>query len=67
MISLCLNVYNECSIELFKVNFNMEGFSSRGRVVLGETPVIDAQIIVNGHPRAHSDANGWSDLWRFTL
>uniref|UniRef100_F1KRP9 Nodal modulator 1 n=1 Tax=Ascaris suum TaxID=6253 RepID=F1KRP9_ASCSU len=45
-----------------KVNFNMEGFSSRGRVVLGETPVIDAQIIVNGHPRAHSDANGWYAL-----
>uniref|UniRef100_A0A158Q644 Nodal modulator 1 n=1 Tax=Dracunculus medinensis TaxID=318479 RepID=A0A158Q644_DRAME len=42
-----------------KIIFNVLGFSSRGRVLIGLKPVADAEIFVNHKMKTTSDQNGW--------
>lgn len=44
---------------LFQIIFNVLGFSSRGRVLIGLKPVAGAEIFVNHKMKTTSDQNGW--------
>uniref|UniRef100_A0A0N5AZ94 Nodal modulator 1 n=1 Tax=Syphacia muris TaxID=451379 RepID=A0A0N5AZ94_9BILA len=42
-----------------EVNFDVLGFNARGRVVIGDLPVENANVLVNGKRKGVTDKNGW--------
>ncbi|MFH4974267.1 hypothetical protein AB6A40_000976 [Gnathostoma spinigerum] len=42
-----------------KLSFSMRGFTSRGRVLLGQKPVVGADILIDGALKAKTDIEGW--------